>query len=105
VTYWAGVGFGAVLDDFVCDLWCFLVCVVGVVDIEAPDFEVEPEVEDCVDEDEDDEVDVDGVGFAAVDEDDVDCCAATAMGRPSASAIPTSFFMTLSPIFAMPLAS
>jgi hypothetical protein len=69
--------------------------------MDAPDFEVE--VEDCVDEDEDD-VDVFGVGFAWADE-DVEDCAATTIGRPNASAMLTSFFMTVSPIFAMPFAS
>jgi hypothetical protein len=75
------------------DLWCFFDLVVGVVDIDAPDFVVE--VEDCVEDD--DEVEVDGVGFAWVDEDVDDCCAATAIGRPNASARLTSFFMTVSP--------
>jgi hypothetical protein len=100
VTYWAGVGFGAgeVLELDLCDLWCFLVCVVGVVDIEAPDFELV--LEEVLDED-DVDVDVDGVGFGAVE----DCCAATAIGRPNASARLTSFFMTVSPVFAMPFAS
>lgn len=86
--------------DLVCDLWCFFVCAFGVVDIDEPDCEVD--VEDCVEED--DEVEVDGVGFAWVDEDVDDCCAATAIGRPNASARLTSFFMTVSPNFAMPFA-
>lgn len=102
-SYFDGVGFGAgaaLWLDLVWDLWCFFDLVVGVVDIDAPDFVLE--VEDCVEDD--DEVEVDGVGFAWVDEDVDGCCAATAIGRPNASARLTSFFMTVSPGFAMPFA-
>jgi hypothetical protein len=90
-SYLAGVGFGAGAVDSVgfCDfLWC-LVCFLVVV--------VEDEDEDVPVEDED----VDGaiVGFGA----GADCCAATAIGRPNASAILASFFMTRISLFTMPI--
>jgi hypothetical protein len=53
----------------------------------------------------DDEVDVDvdgaAVGFGA----GAEVWAATTIGRPNASAILTSFFISVTPLFAMPFAS
>jgi hypothetical protein len=88
--YCFGVGLASgdveVVDLVVC-LWCFFEVWAGVVDVAAPeDVEVE-----CV-EDEDDDEDVDGaiVGFGAGA---VDCAAAT-IGRPSAIARLTNFFIS-----------
>jgi len=84
-----------VVDLVVC-LWCFFDVCAGVVDAAAPeDVEVE-----CV---EDEDVDVDGaiVGFGAGA---VDCAAAT-IGRPSAIARLTNFFIFMSPCSRCPVAS
>jgi hypothetical protein len=71
--------------DLVVCLWCFDVWA-GVVDLAAPeDVEVE-----CV---EDEDVDGAAVGFGAGA---VDCAAAT-IGRPSAIARLTNFFISISP--------
>jgi|SRR6187200_3538643 hypothetical protein len=93
-SYLAGVGFGAGAVDSVgfCDflVWC-LVCFLVVV--------VEDEDEVAPVEDEDEDVEGAVVGFGA----GADCCAATAIGRPNASARLASFFMTQISLFTMPI--